>query len=62
VLYLSTILTEKGLDKNMKIKPEPTGNRILECLKLKKIFSPFAAPMSISFHRAWFVQSTCPVL
>jgi len=35
VLYLSTILTEKGLDKNMKIKPELTGNPVLECLKLK---------------------------
>ena len=32
VLYLSTILTEKGLDKNMKIKLELTGNRVLERL------------------------------
>jgi len=36
VLYLSTILIEKGLDKNMKIKPELTGNGVLECLKWKK--------------------------
>mgnify|MGYP000477671003 CR=1 FL=1 len=35
VLYLSTILTEKGLNKNMKIKPELNENRVLECLKLK---------------------------
>ena len=33
---LSTILTEKGLDKNMKVKPELTGNRVVECLKLKE--------------------------
>ena len=32
----ATILTEKGLDKNMKIKPELTGNRVVECLKLKE--------------------------
>jgi len=40
----------------MKIKPELTGNRVLECLKLKKIskggdtptgHTPSAAPMSI---------------
>ena len=36
VLYLSTILTEKCLDKNIKIKPELTGNRVLECSKLKQ--------------------------
>ena len=39
VLILSTILTEKGLDKNMKIKSELTGNRVLDCLKLKKILT-----------------------
>ena len=36
VLYLSTILTEKGLDKNMKIKPELTGNRVLRAGVLLK--------------------------
>ena len=36
VLYLSTILTEKGLDKNIQIKHELTGNRVFECLTLKK--------------------------
>ena len=30
----ATILTEKGLDISMKIKPELNGNA-LECLKLK---------------------------
>ena len=32
---LSTMLTEKGLDKNMKIKHVLTGNRVLEGSKLK---------------------------
>ena len=36
LISLSTILTEKGLDKNMIIKPELTGNRVLERLKFKK--------------------------
>ena len=64
VLYISTILTEKGLNINMKIKPELNGNRVLECLKLKsrKISTagetppeptPSGAPMAISFLRTW---------
>ena len=36
VLYLSTILNEKGLEKNMKIKPELTGNLVLEYTKIEK--------------------------
>ena len=55
------MLTEKGLDKNMKIKPELTGTRVLECLKLKKVSkgrgtfpdpTHSTAPMSISLIRA----------
>ena len=64
VLYLSTILTEKRL-KNMKIKPELTGNRVLECLKLNRERrrtpaepTPSAAPMSMSFLRACIVYLT----
>ena len=33
---LSTILTEKGLDKNMKIKPDLTGISSLGILKIEK--------------------------
>mgnify|MGYP007091339133 FL=1 len=36
VLNLSTILTEKGLDKNMKIKPDLTGISSLGILKIEK--------------------------
>ena len=36
VLYLSTILTEQGLDKNMKIKPLTHWNSSLGMHKIKK--------------------------
>ena len=36
VLYLSTILTEKGLDKNIQIKHELTGISSLGMLKIEE--------------------------
>ena len=49
----------------MNIKPELTGNRVMECLKLKiKIEDPTlsAATMSISFIRACLLkQKKCQI-